>query len=289
MAVTPATAQMPRLLRDQWHLFFDPDEKPRLRVPSGGRVVVETEDAHIGSIRTEKDVYKSLAEVFEKLGGANPVTGPIFIEGVEPGDCVAMTIEDIVPGAVQGQGYTVLTPGLGGLVSNYTLQPALEPRTVICKIRDRKVQFPTGKGIVEIPTVPFLGTIGLAPAKERKLSFVQGPDFLGNVEISGAAIECQADVTVKLERVPMAGAEYVALPQVNTPEFIGSIAAFTGVPIADCIRAAYVDIVNRMVQFHGFTMPEAYLLACQTARVRIGQVVDPLYCAAVTIERRYIS
>ena len=59
--------------------------------------------------------------------------------------------------------------------------------------------------------------------------------------------------------------------------------------IANFIRAAYVDIVNRMVQFHGFTMPEAYLLACQTARVRIGQVVDPLYCAAVTIERRYIS
>jgi acetamidase/formamidase len=234
-----------------------------------------------------------------------------------------MTIEDIVPGAVQGQGYTVLTPGLGGLVSNYTLQPALEARTVICKIRDGKVQFPAGKGIVEIPTSPFLGTIGIAPASERKLSFVQGPDFLGNVdlplngigativmranvagglvsfgdahavqgdgEISGAAIECQADVTVKLERVPKAGAQYVALPQVNTPDFIGSIAAFTGVHIADCIRAAYVDIVNRMVQFHGFTMPEAYLLACQTARVRIGQVVDPLYCAAVTIERRYIS
>jgi acetamidase/formamidase len=96
-------------------------------------------------------------------------------------------------------------------------------------------------------------------------------------------------VTVKLERVPKAGAQYVALPQVNTPEFIGSIAAFTGVQIADCIRAAYVDIINRMVQFHGFTMPEAYLLACQTARVRVGQVVDPLYCAAVTIERRYIA
>jgi acetamidase/formamidase len=323
MAVTPATAQLPRLLRNQWHLFFDPNEEPRLRIPSGGRAVVETEDAHIGSIRTEKDVYKSLAEVFEKLGGANPVTGPIYVEGVEPGDCVAMTIEDIVPGAVQGQGYTVLTPGLGGLVSNYTLQPALEPRTVIAKIRDGKVKFPTAKGVVEIPTSPFLGTIGLAPAKERKLSFVQGPDFLGNVdlplngigativmranvpgalvsfgdahavqgdgEISGAAIECQADVTVTLERVPKAGAQYVALPQVNTPDFIGSIAAFTGVHIADCIRAAYVDVINRMVQFHGFTMPEAYLLACQTARVRIGQVVDPLYCAAVTIERRYIS
>lgn len=89
----------------------------------------------MGSIRSESDVYQSLAEVFEKLGGANPVTGPIYVEGVVPGDCVALTFADIVPGAVQGQGYTVLTPGLGGLVSNYTLQPPLEPRTVICPIR----------------------------------------------------------------------------------------------------------------------------------------------------------
>src|ERR1700680_3097403 len=81
MAVTPATAKLPRLLRDQWHLFFDPNEKPKVRVPSGARLVVETEDAHIGSIRTDKDVYQSLAEVFEKLGGANPVTGPIYVEG----------------------------------------------------------------------------------------------------------------------------------------------------------------------------------------------------------------
>src|SRR5712692_3790154 len=178
MAVTPATAQLPRLLRNQWHLFFDPNEEPRLRIPSGGRAVVETEDAHIGSIRTETDVYQSLAEVFERLGGANPVTGPIYVEGVEPGDCVALTFEDIVPGPVQGQGYTVLTPGLGGLVSSYTLQPALPPRTVICPIRDGKVLFPAGKGMIEIPTSPFLGTIGVAPAGERRLSYLQGAEFL---------------------------------------------------------------------------------------------------------------
>jgi len=44
-----------------------------------------------------------------------------------------------------------------------------------------------------------------------------------------------------VERVPAAESQYVALPQVNTSDFIGSIAAFTGVQIADCIRAAYVD------------------------------------------------
>ena len=121
------------------------------------------------------------------------------------------------------------------------------------------------------------------------ISFGDAHAVQGDGEISGAAIECQADVTVTVERIAAEDAEYVALPQVNTDEFIGSIAGFTGVNLADVVRAAYVDIVKRMVQFHGFTQDEAYLLACQTARVRVGQIVDPLYCAAVTIERRYLG
>jgi acetamidase/formamidase len=323
MSATGTRETLVRMTRDQIHFYFDANQEPAIRVPPGTRLVVETEDAHMGSIRSEADVYQSLAEVFEKLGGANPVTGPIYVEGVEPGDCVALTFEEIVPGAVQGQGYTVLTPGLGGLVSNYTLQPALEPRTVICPIREGKVLFPAGKGTIEIPAAPFLGTIGVAPAGERRLSFLQGSDFLGNTdlplngrgativmranvpgglvsfgdahavqgdgEISGAAIECQADVTCRIDRIPKAETQYVSLPQVNTPDFIGSIAGFTGVHLGDVVRAAYVDIVQRLVRFHGFELGEAYLLACQTARVRVGQVVDPLYCAAVTIERRYIE
>jgi amidase len=318
-----ATEQLRRIERDQIHFYFDAREEPRIRVAPGSRLIVETEDAHMGSIRTEDDVYQTLAEVFAKLGGANPVTGPIYVEGVEPGDCVSLTFEDIVPGPVQGQGYTVLTPGLGGLVSNYTLQPSLTPRTVICPIRDGTVQFPTTKGTVEIPARPFLGTIGVAPAGERRFSFLQGAEFLGNTdlplngigatvvmranvpgalvsfgdahavqgdgEISGAAIECQADVAVRIDQIPSAEAQYVALPQVNTPDSIGSIAGLCGVHLGDVVRAAYVDIVNRLVRFYGFELDEAYLLACQTAKVTVGQVVDPLYCAAVTIERRYIE
>ena len=322
MQESDATTASARIPRDEYHFFFDPQQPPRMTLPSGARVVVETEDAHVGTIRTETDVYQSLDSIFEKFGGANPVTGPIYVEGVQPGDCVALTLENIEPGPVQGQGYTVLTPGLGGLVSNYSLQESLTPRTVICKIRDGVIHFPTQTGTVKIPTSPFLGTIGIAPAAERRRSFVQGPDFLGNVdiplngigativmranvagglvsfgdahaaqgdgEISGAAIECQADVTARLECIPAADAQYVALPQVNTDEFIGSIAAFSGVQLADVIRAAYIDIIRRLVKFEGFTLEEGYLLSCQTARVTIGQVVDPLYSAAVTIDRSYI-
>jgi len=104
MSATTQAQTAPRLLRDQCHLFFDPNEPPRIRVGSGTGLVVETEDAHMGSIRTEQDIYPTLANVFERLGGANPVTGPIYVEGVKPGDCVSVTILDIVPGPVQGQG-----------------------------------------------------------------------------------------------------------------------------------------------------------------------------------------
>lgn len=321
MASTAPT--ITRVRRDQIQYYFDPNADPVATIRSGDSIIVETEDAHGGSIHSEKDVYQTLAEVFEKLGGANPITGPIYVEGARAGDCIAVHIDEIVCAPVQGQGYTVLTPGLGGLVSNYSLQPPLTPRTTIVKAADGVAHFPVKGKTVPIPFAPFLGTIGVAPRAEKRLAYFQGPDFLGNVdvpligppntlvlpahvdgallalgdahiaqgdgEISGAAIETQADVRLTVTVIPKAEAQFCALPQINSDEWIGSIAAFGGVTPGDVIRAAYVDVINRMVRFHGFTMEDAYSLICQVGRVRIGQIVDPLYSAAVTIERRYLD
>ena len=310
------------LTRDQYHLFFDPAEPPKIEIEPGDRVLVETEDAHLGTIRDNDTVYASLAEVFEVLGGANPVTGPIYINGVEPGDLIAMTIEDMTPGPVQGQGYTVLTPSLGGLVSDYTLQEPLTPRTVIVPFEGDTAYFPTSKGPIGLPIAPFLGTMGLAPSAERRYSYFQGADFLGNVdlpnlgigctivmranvpgglvsvgdahalqgdgEISGAAVECQSDVTLRFEVIPKEDAQYVALPQFETEDTIGSIAGFGGVHLGDVVRAGYVDMTKRLSTFHGFTVPDAYNLLCLAARVTVGQVVDPLYSATVEIDRKFL-
>jgi acetamidase/formamidase len=312
-----------RVTRDRTQFYFDPAVDPVTRIRSGESLIVETEDAHGGSIRSEQDVYQSLGDVFEKLGGANPVTGPIYVEGARPGDCISVHLDEIVVAPIQGQGYTVLTPGLGGLVSSYTLQPALAPRTTIVKVAEGIAHFPVKGKTVSIPCAPFLGTIGVAPRAEKRLSYFQGVDFLGNVdmpligppntlvlpvhvegallslgdahiaqgdgEISGAAIETQADVRLTVTVLPRADAQYAALPQINSDDWIGSIASFGGINTGDAIRAAYVDVINRMVRFHGFTQEEAYSLICQVGRVRIGQVVDPLYSAAVTIERRYLE
>lgn len=312
-----------KLSRDQYHLYFDPLEPPRLTVPSGARVLVETEDALFGTVRSGGDGYRSLKDILEKLGGANPVTGPIYVEGVEPGDCVATTIESIVPGPVTGEGFTGITPGLGGLQSQYSLQPDLERVTRICSIRDGTVFLRTAKGVIEIPCAPFIGAIGVAPRGERRLSVWQGAEFLGNSdlplngpgstivlranvpggllslgdvhaaqgdgEISGTAIECQADVQIRVDRIPKEESQYIALPQVNTERTIGSIACFNGVHVADLVRAAYIDVIKRMVKYYGFELSDAVMVAAQTCRVTVGQMVDPTYCAAVTIDRTYLG
>lgn len=314
-----------RLARDRKIFFFDPAIEPAISVSPGERLWVETEDAHNGSIRDESTVYSSLGDMFERLNGVNPTTGPIYVEGAKPGrDVLAVTINEIVPGPVQGQGYTLLAEGLGGLTSSYTLQgPAFAPRTVICTFDEEGIRFPARGRHVTLDFAPFLGTIGVAPASERRFTFYHGPDFMGNVdirevapgntvvlpvnvdggllslgdahatqghgEISGAAIECQADVEITIEVQTREEAGVVGLPQINSDDWIGSVAAFAGVHLGDVVRAGYVDLVRRLERFYGFEAGEAYLLACNAAEVSIGQVVDPLYSALVKIARRHVE
>ena len=315
---------MKRLSRDQVVFFFDPGSEPAVTVSPGERLIVETQDAHNGAITDEGVVFESLTAMFAELGGANPVTGPIYVDGARAGlDVLAVKIHDVIPGPERHHGYTLLAAELGGLVSNYSVQDPLPARTVICEFAEEGVLFPAKGGTITLPFEPFLGTIGVAPAEERRYTFFHGPSFMGNVdirevapgstivlpvnvdgallglgdaharqghgEISGAAVECQADVELTIDVVPREETDYVGLPQINTDEWIGSVAGFAGVNLGDVVRAGYIDLIRRLERSYGFDLAEAYLLACQAADVSIGQVVDPLYSALVKIDRRYID
>ena len=55
------------------------------------------------------------------FGKVNPVTGPVFVEGAEPGDALKVTIEAFKP---SGFGWTANIPGFGLLADQFT-EPAL--------------------------------------------------------------------------------------------------------------------------------------------------------------------
>jgi formamidase len=87
----------------------------------------------------------------------HPLTGPVYVDGAEPGDLLDVEILDIEPARY---GYTVQVPGFGFLRDKFP-----KPFKVNWDIADGWATSPGLPG-VRIPGAPFMGTIGLAPGHE---------------------------------------------------------------------------------------------------------------------------
>jgi len=77
---------------DQYRYSFGGGE-PLLRVRPGTVVELTTEDCYGGKVRSVDDLPSQVCD-FSSL---NPVTGPVFVEGAEPGDTLAVHVVDIAP------------------------------------------------------------------------------------------------------------------------------------------------------------------------------------------------
>lgn len=316
---------IPVIRRDQYKFYFDKETKPVLQIKSGDNIFIETNDANLNSIQKEDDIYYHFSELFDKVGGANPIAGPIYIDGAKPGDYLAVEIKKVEPGPVRREGYICVFPGVGGLTSPFSIQEPLEPRTKICKISEGKILFKAfnKNKIINIPIKPFIGTIGVAPKEERRSSFYNGQDFCGNIdcpdvkegntvilpvnvegallslgdvhaaqgdgEITGCALECQGNVTIKVNLLSKDKAQYGEWPQVNSQNWIGTIVCPGSLTLADTVRAGYVDLVNRMERYYGFDKIDAYKLISLVGKVRIGQMCSHHYSCVVKIDKEFLE
>lgn len=134
---------------NRWH----PDIEPVARCRPGDTVVIETRDAldgQVGPATTLADLENMDLDVI------HPMTGPIYVEGAEPGDVLEVEIVDIVPAAF---GYTLQSPGFGFLRD-------LFPNRFMVKWRLEN-GFATSDQLpgIRIPANPFMGIIGVAPDK----------------------------------------------------------------------------------------------------------------------------
>ena len=78
-----------------------------MTVAPGDSVEFATIDASGGQLTVNSSVADVAALDFEKV---NPVTGPVLIDGAEPGDVLKVTIESFAP---SGWGWTAIIPGFG--------------------------------------------------------------------------------------------------------------------------------------------------------------------------------
>src|ERR671930_170161 len=144
-ATKPLKAE-PGTGHNRWH----PDIPPILRVDPGDRVALETRDALDGQI-TARSKLEEVGKV--NLNVVHPLTGPVYVNGAEPGDLLEVKILEVEP---DRYGYTVQVPGFGFLRDVFP-----EPFIVHWDIEGGSATSADLPG-VRIPGAPFMGVIGLA-------------------------------------------------------------------------------------------------------------------------------
>src|SRR6267154_2607882 len=144
--------------------YYDASTPPVLRIKSGDTVEVQTlitstparlEGAGVKPEDVEQSLRDIVKEVTNKGPGGHILTGPIFIEGAEPGDVLEVRIKSIklaIPYA-----YNAFSPGRGFLPEDF---PYAQMRIIPLDERRMVAHFADG---IEIPLHPFFGSIGVAP------------------------------------------------------------------------------------------------------------------------------
>jgi acetamidase/formamidase len=167
--ILPATMET-----TQWG-WFNNAQPPVMYIESGDTVIIETMMHSHNQLVPGKTV-EELKKLRTDWPGRGPMTltGPIYINGAEPGDVLKVKINKIVPRAY---GANFNLPGLFGQFP--TLFPDGQVKYFYLDW-DRKVaEF--GQGI-EIPLRPFPGTLGVARAEPGQYNAVPPGPFAGNLD-----------------------------------------------------------------------------------------------------------
>ena len=143
-------AEQPNVGHNRWH----PAIPPVLSIEPGDSIVLQTLDAMDLQLTTSSAAADVAASSLTRV---HPMTGPVHVDGAEPGDVLAVRIDDIVPG---GFGWTAQIPGSGFLRAEFT-----EPHLIRWEIADGFAVSPDLPG-VRISDRSFPGVIGVAPSPD---------------------------------------------------------------------------------------------------------------------------
>ena len=290
-----------------------PYQEPIATVKPGETFRVSTMDAFADRIDSPN---VDLAKVIQ-VPYVNPCTGPIYVAGAEPGDTLAIRIDDIqLP---RDYAVSCIIPDFGGVcgtVLTRVLNPPLEQRVLLHRITPEGIIHDPNLAIPPIPVEAFYGTIGTAPAIEA-ISTLSAGFHGGNmdaadvcpgntiylpVQVPGAllfigdghAAQGDGEVSGVAAEVPTIGTLTVDLiknrttptPRIENDEFIMSVGSAR--PLEDAARVAFYDLVTWIEADYGIERIAAYQLASQVAKVRLANFVDVLYSIVAKFPKRYL-
>ena len=161
--------------------FLDAKLKPVLTIKSGERVVIDTVSGNQEMMPPPNlgmPVLPEQTEIHQKVPkgtGNHLFTGPIYVEGAEPGDVLEVSILDIE--MRQDWGWNIFRGLVGTIPEDYPYY------RIIHIPLDRKTNTATMPWGLKIPTRPFFGQLAVAPRPEYGRQNSKEPrEFGGNMD-----------------------------------------------------------------------------------------------------------
>jgi acetamidase/formamidase len=284
------------------HYGWDRSFAPVASIAPGESLEFDVSDASAGQLGPGSTVADVGRLDFSRV---NPVAGPVFIEGAEPGDVLKITLLSFVP---SGWGWTANIPGFGLLAEEFK-EPALhlwryDPGTLAPALFGRWAR---------VPLKPFTGTIGVAPGEAGLHSIVPPRRVGGNMdvrdialgtelflpvevagalfsvgdthaaqgdgEVCGTAIESPMKVAVQFDLLKQ---EPLAFPRFRTSGPVTrhldakgyEVTTGIGPDLMLAARASVSSMIDLLGRQHGMPAVDAYLLCSVCGDLRISEIVD---------------
>jgi acetamidase/formamidase len=280
------------LSADQTHNRWSSAIEPVLQVESGSVIEVATEEASDQQLTPESTVEDLNNLSFDPI---HPLTGPVYVEGAEPGDILKVKLHEVEMGS---WGWTAIVPGFGFLSDEFD-EPYL--KTFEFNEGDETAAFSDS---INIPLKPFPGVMGVAPATDSMLStippranggnmddpniiegttvyfpvFVEGALFsIGDThaaqglgEVCGTAIEAPMRIVYEMEVIK--GGREIEEPQYETDDYY-AVTGF-GTTIDEAAKKATRYMIDYLEEEHGMNRNDAYALCSLAGDLKIAEVVD---------------
>ena len=158
------------LAPDYFNYVWDNALAPALEIEPGDVVELHVRDASNEQISASSGVEAVARLDFEHV---NPVSGPIYVKGAQPGDVIAVELLELTP---RDWGLTAIIPGFGLLADEFP-----DPWLRISRVDEERGRVEFAPGIT-LPYRPFPGTIGVAPAEPGAHSIIPPSRFGGNMD-----------------------------------------------------------------------------------------------------------
>ena len=251
--------------------------------------------------------------------GPNPMNGPIFVEGAEPGDTLRVSIDAMRP--IRPTGWTMSV--VAGNVVDPEFVRTLPARERVTWAIDRNAmttQLATPVAGLEhlvLPLAPMIGCFGVAPKLGEAISTATSAEFGGNMdyrlfgpgttvwlpvaapgalfflgdchavqgdgEIVGTGVETCFEVTVTLT---LEKGRTITWPRGETADDIFTIG--NARPLDQALQHATTEMLNWLETDYGLDRTAASHLLGQVVRYDVGNVFDPAYTMACRVAKKWL-